>query len=275
MKKSKKPFDAVKMMQEIRDKLSLQFQEMSFEEQQQYMRERLRGKAKPRRAGSRTQTTERIKNSCGAKPPHNAGVHKPVESRRSFSVECQHGGSRGSAASDAAAMGRGGEALGANRPMLGVPKGAWAVLFLDQDAAQTRLQGIRQRDALDVGAFAAPAAQSTPSATCRGQAGGGTTRGAATCRGVAARVRAWGRASRSRAVGNRAHAVVGVGCDAHPRTAAWRFAGRHGGQGPTGRPTGLCQRGQAGRVAATGGCLPRQGPCSPGWPRSGRRGLGR
>jgi len=26
MKKSKKPFDAVKMMQEIRDKLSLQFQ---------------------------------------------------------------------------------------------------------------------------------------------------------------------------------------------------------------------------------------------------------
>jgi hypothetical protein len=57
MKKSKKPFDAVKMMREIRDKLSLQFQEMSFEEQQQYMRERLRVKAKPRRAGSRTQTT--------------------------------------------------------------------------------------------------------------------------------------------------------------------------------------------------------------------------
>jgi hypothetical protein len=57
MKKSKKPFDAVKMMREIRDKLSLRFQEMSFEEQQQYMRERLRVKAKSRRAGSRTQTT--------------------------------------------------------------------------------------------------------------------------------------------------------------------------------------------------------------------------
>ena len=57
MKKSKKPFDAVKMMREIRDKLSLEFQEMSFEEQQQYMRGRLRVKAKPRRAGSRTQTT--------------------------------------------------------------------------------------------------------------------------------------------------------------------------------------------------------------------------
>lgn len=57
MKKNKKPFDAVKMMREIRDKLSLQFQEMSFEEQQQYMRERLRVKAKPQRAGSRTQTT--------------------------------------------------------------------------------------------------------------------------------------------------------------------------------------------------------------------------
>jgi pyruvate kinase len=57
MKKGKKPFDAVKMMREIRDKLSLQFQEMSFEEQRQYMRERLRAKAKPRRAGNRTQTT--------------------------------------------------------------------------------------------------------------------------------------------------------------------------------------------------------------------------
>ena len=57
MKKSEKPFDAVKMMREIRDKLSLQFQEMSFEEQQQYMREHLRVKVKPRRAGSRTQTT--------------------------------------------------------------------------------------------------------------------------------------------------------------------------------------------------------------------------
>ena len=56
MKKSKKPFDAVKMMREIRDTLSMQFQEMSFEEQQQYMRERLRVKAKPRRAGNRTQT---------------------------------------------------------------------------------------------------------------------------------------------------------------------------------------------------------------------------
>jgi hypothetical protein len=57
MKKSKKPFDAVKMMREIRDKLSMQFQEMSFEEQKQHMREHLRVGAKPRRAGNRTQTT--------------------------------------------------------------------------------------------------------------------------------------------------------------------------------------------------------------------------
>jgi hypothetical protein len=57
MKKSKKPFDAVQMMREIRDTLSMQFQEMSFEEQKQYIRERLRVKAKPRRAGTRTQTT--------------------------------------------------------------------------------------------------------------------------------------------------------------------------------------------------------------------------
>ncbi len=55
MKKSKKPFDAVKMMREIRDKLSMQFREMSFEEQQQYMRERLRVKPKTQRAGSSIQ----------------------------------------------------------------------------------------------------------------------------------------------------------------------------------------------------------------------------
>jgi len=57
MKKSEKPFDAVEMMREIRYKLSMQFQEMSFKEQQQCMRERLRVKPKTRRAGSRTQTT--------------------------------------------------------------------------------------------------------------------------------------------------------------------------------------------------------------------------
>ena len=57
MKMSKKAFDAVKMMREIRDKLSMQFEEMNFEEQKQYMRERLGAKAKPRRAGNRTQTT--------------------------------------------------------------------------------------------------------------------------------------------------------------------------------------------------------------------------
>jgi hypothetical protein len=57
MKKSEKPFDAVEMMREIRDKLSMRFQEMSFEEQKQYMRERLHVKPKTRRAGSRTQTT--------------------------------------------------------------------------------------------------------------------------------------------------------------------------------------------------------------------------
>jgi hypothetical protein len=54
MKKSEKPLDAVEMMREIRDKLSMQFQEMSFEEQQQYMREHLRVKPKTRRTGSHT-----------------------------------------------------------------------------------------------------------------------------------------------------------------------------------------------------------------------------
>jgi hypothetical protein len=41
MKKSKKPFDAVHLMRQIRDKFSKQIKDMSFEEQQRYMRERL------------------------------------------------------------------------------------------------------------------------------------------------------------------------------------------------------------------------------------------
>jgi hypothetical protein len=44
MKKSEKSFDAVQMMRQIRDKLSAQCQEMTFEEQKQYIRERLSGK---------------------------------------------------------------------------------------------------------------------------------------------------------------------------------------------------------------------------------------
>ena len=38
MKKREKPFDAVHMMRQIRDRLSEQCQEMTFEEQQQYIR---------------------------------------------------------------------------------------------------------------------------------------------------------------------------------------------------------------------------------------------
>jgi hypothetical protein len=57
MKKSEKPFDAVKMMREIRDKLSNQFREMSFEEQQQYIRQHIRIRpSKARRTKTRTQT---------------------------------------------------------------------------------------------------------------------------------------------------------------------------------------------------------------------------
>jgi hypothetical protein len=44
MKKNKKSFDAVQMMRQIRDRLSAQCQEMTFEEQKQYIRERLSGK---------------------------------------------------------------------------------------------------------------------------------------------------------------------------------------------------------------------------------------
>jgi hypothetical protein len=41
MKKSKKSFDAVHMMRQLRDRLSEQCKDMTFEEQQQYIRDRL------------------------------------------------------------------------------------------------------------------------------------------------------------------------------------------------------------------------------------------
>ena len=41
---SKKEFDAVKMMREIRDKLSEEFKDMSYEEQKEYIRERIKSK---------------------------------------------------------------------------------------------------------------------------------------------------------------------------------------------------------------------------------------
>ena len=44
MKKSEKSFDAVQMMRQIRDRLSAQCQEMTFEEQKRYISERLRSK---------------------------------------------------------------------------------------------------------------------------------------------------------------------------------------------------------------------------------------
>ena len=41
MKKTEKSFDAVQMMRGIRNKLSEQLKDMSFEEQKRYMREKL------------------------------------------------------------------------------------------------------------------------------------------------------------------------------------------------------------------------------------------
>lgn len=54
MKKSEKSFDAVKMMREIRDKLSIQFRDMSFEEQKQYLRERLHVRPTKSRSAERS-----------------------------------------------------------------------------------------------------------------------------------------------------------------------------------------------------------------------------
>lgn len=45
-----KPFDAVRMMREIRDRLSRQIKDMSFEEQQRFLGERLR-EGEPRSSG--------------------------------------------------------------------------------------------------------------------------------------------------------------------------------------------------------------------------------
>ena len=45
MKKSEKSFDAVQMMRQLRDRLSAQCKDMTFEEQKRYMKERLSGKA--------------------------------------------------------------------------------------------------------------------------------------------------------------------------------------------------------------------------------------
>jgi len=44
--KSKKEFDAVKMMREIRDKLSRKFMDMSYEEQKRYIKEKVKPKIK-------------------------------------------------------------------------------------------------------------------------------------------------------------------------------------------------------------------------------------
>ena len=44
--KSEKEFDAVKMMREIRDKLSKRFMNMSYEEQKEYIEEKAKPKIK-------------------------------------------------------------------------------------------------------------------------------------------------------------------------------------------------------------------------------------
>ena len=42
---TEKKFDAVKMMREIRDKLSKEFENMSYEEQKKYIREKIKNRA--------------------------------------------------------------------------------------------------------------------------------------------------------------------------------------------------------------------------------------
>jgi hypothetical protein len=44
--KTEKKFDSVKMMREIRDKLSKEFANMNYEEQKKYIKERIKNKTK-------------------------------------------------------------------------------------------------------------------------------------------------------------------------------------------------------------------------------------
>ena len=46
--KTEKNFDSVKMMREIRDKLSKELVNMSYEEQKKYIKERIKNKTKTR-----------------------------------------------------------------------------------------------------------------------------------------------------------------------------------------------------------------------------------
>lgn len=48
MKKTQKSFDCVRMMRDIRQRLSERLRHMTFEEQRQYIRERLRSQKAPR-----------------------------------------------------------------------------------------------------------------------------------------------------------------------------------------------------------------------------------
>jgi len=53
--KTNKKFDAVKMMREIRDDLSIELKDKSFEEQKKYIEDRVKPKSKvKRKAQSRT-----------------------------------------------------------------------------------------------------------------------------------------------------------------------------------------------------------------------------
>jgi hypothetical protein len=56
MKKSEKPFDAVQLMRRLRDTLSEQIKDMSFEEQKRYMKERLAAAKPPREQRSESGT---------------------------------------------------------------------------------------------------------------------------------------------------------------------------------------------------------------------------
>jgi len=226
---------------------------MSSRKQQQYMRERLRGKAKPRRAGSRTQTTERIKNSCWWRSPHTMlGCTSLWSQGIVFLWNVSTGEAGEVTASDAAAMGRGGEALGANRRCWVSQRAPWPCSSVTKDAAQTRLQGSGTRR-LALGHL--PRRQPRHAlGHLQGPGWRGNHPWGATCRGLAGtRARVGPRLAVACGGGNR-RMPCGVGCDAHPRTAAWRFgrSSRWARAQQAVIPT--VQRGQAGRVAATGGC---------------------
>ncbi len=81
--KNEKSFDAVRCMREIRDALSREFQDMSFEEQRHYIRERVR----MRNPGDASVQYAAQQSDAGDGGPSMLSEHSEGEARRPSAPE--------------------------------------------------------------------------------------------------------------------------------------------------------------------------------------------